>query len=87
MNTIGHLINGKICTDAARTQDVFNPATGQPIRQVAIASAETVEQAIASAHAAFPQWRSTPPIKRARVMFRFKELLEANADKTWQNIP
>ncbi|MFT4939996.1 MAG: malonate-semialdehyde dehydrogenase (acetylating)/methylmalonate-semialdehyde dehydrogenase [Paraglaciecola sp.] len=86
MNTIGHLINGEICTDAARTQDVFNPATGQPIRQVAIASAETVEQAIASAHAAFPQWRNTPPIKRARVMFRFKELLEANADKICQLI-
>jgi malonate-semialdehyde dehydrogenase (acetylating)/methylmalonate-semialdehyde dehydrogenase len=86
MNTIGHLINGEICIDAARTQDVFNPATGQPIRQVAIASAETVEQAITSAHAAFPQWRNTPPIKRARVMFRFKELLEANADKICQLI-
>jgi malonate-semialdehyde dehydrogenase (acetylating)/methylmalonate-semialdehyde dehydrogenase len=81
MNTIGHLINGEICTDAARIQDVFNPATGQVIRQVALASVETVEQAISCAQAAFPAWRNTPPIKRARVMFRFKELLEANADK------
>jgi malonate-semialdehyde dehydrogenase (acetylating)/methylmalonate-semialdehyde dehydrogenase len=81
MNTIGHLINGEISTDAARTQDVFNPATGQAIRQVALASVETVEHAISCAQAAFPAWRNTPPIKRARVMFRFKELLEANADK------
>ncbi len=86
MNTIGHLINGEISTDAARTQDVFNPATGQATRQVALASVETVEQAISCAQAAFPAWRNTPPIKRARVMFRFKELLEANADKICQLI-
>ncbi|MFT6900716.1 MAG: malonate-semialdehyde dehydrogenase (acetylating)/methylmalonate-semialdehyde dehydrogenase [Colwellia sp.] len=86
MNTIGHLINGEINTDATRTQDVFNPATGQVIRQVALASVETVEQAISYAQAAFPAWRNTPPIKRARVMFRFKELLEANADKICQMI-
>ena len=86
MNTIGHLINGEISTDAARTQDVFNPATGQAIRQVALASVETVEHAISCAQAAFPAWRNTPPIKRARVMFRFKELLEANADKICQMI-
>jgi malonate-semialdehyde dehydrogenase (acetylating)/methylmalonate-semialdehyde dehydrogenase len=81
MNTIGHLINGKISTDATRIQDVFNPATGLAIRQVALASIETVEQAISCAQSAFPAWRNTPPIKRARVMFRFKELLEANTDK------
>ncbi|AEF53697.1 CoA-acylating methylmalonate-semialdehyde dehydrogenase [Marinomonas posidonica] len=86
MNIIGHLINGEVCTDAARTQDVFNPATGQVARKVALASVETVEQAIASAQAAFPAWRNTPAIKRARVMFRFKELLEANADKICQMI-
>ncbi len=81
MDTIGHLINGEIHTDAERTQDVFNPATGLAHRQVALASVETVEQAISSAQAAFPAWRNTPPLKRARVMFRFKALLEANADK------
>ena len=68
MNIIGHLINGEITTDAERTQDVFNPATGKSDRQVAIASVETVEQAIASAQAAYPAWRNTPPLKRARVM-------------------
>jgi len=86
MNTIGHLINGEICTDAARTQAVFNPATGETIRQVALASVETVEQAISAAQAAYPAWRNTPAIKRARVMFRFKELLEANSDKICQMI-
>ena len=86
MNTIGHLINGEICTDAARNQDVFNPATGKATKQVALASVETVEQAISCAQAAFPAWRNTPPIKRARVMFKFKELLEANADKICQMI-
>jgi malonate-semialdehyde dehydrogenase (acetylating)/methylmalonate-semialdehyde dehydrogenase len=67
--------------DAARTQDVFNPATGKVEKQVALASKQTTEQAIAAAQAAYPAWRNTPPIKRARIMFRFKELLEANADK------
>ena len=86
MNIIGHLINGETCSDAARTQDVFNPATGEAVRQVALASVETVEQAIACAQAAFPAWRNTPAIKRARVMYRFKELLEANSDKICQMI-
>lgn len=80
MNTIGHLINGQISTEAARTQPVYNPSTGEVSGQVALASRSTVEEAIAAAQAAFPEWRATPPIKRARIMFRFKELLEKNAD-------
>ncbi len=81
MNTIGHLINGESNYDATHTQDVFNPATGKAHRQVALASVETVEQAISAAEAAYPAWRNTPPLKRARVMFKFKNLLEHNADK------
>ncbi|RVU31002.1 CoA-acylating methylmalonate-semialdehyde dehydrogenase [Neptunomonas marina] len=81
MNIVGHLINGQINTDAARTQEVFNPATGLASKQVALASKQTVEEAIAAAEAAYPQWRNTPAIKRARIMFRFKELLEQNADR------
>lgn len=81
MNTIGHLINGKSITDQSRTQLVFNPSTGQPARQVSLASRATMEQAITAATEAFPEWRNTPPIKRARIMFRFKELLEQNADR------
>ncbi len=86
MTTIGHLINGSVRNDAERTQDVFNPATGETTKQVALASKTTVEEAIAAAQAAYPAWRNTPPAKRARVMFRFKELLEENADKICQLI-
>nr|WP_298138996.1 CoA-acylating methylmalonate-semialdehyde dehydrogenase [uncultured Pseudomonas sp.] len=86
MSTVGHLINGQIVSDAARLQDVYNPSTGEVSKQVALASAATVEQAIAAAEAAFPEWRNTPPIKRARVMFRFKELLEKNAERIAQMI-
>jgi len=81
MTIIGHLINGEMHNDSKRTQDVYNPSTGKVEKKVALASKQTVEQAISAAQDAFPQWRNTPPLKRARVMFRFKELLEQNADK------
>lgn len=81
MPLIGHFINGKVIEDSNRTQDVYNPATGSSDSQVALATVETVEEAIAAAEAAYPEWRNTPAIKRARVMFRFKELLEQHADK------
>lgn len=54
MNTVGHLINGEVVLEFKRTQDVFNPATGKVVSQVALASSQTVEQAIAAAEAAFP---------------------------------
>ncbi|WP_434456158.1 CoA-acylating methylmalonate-semialdehyde dehydrogenase [Stutzerimonas urumqiensis] len=81
MTVVGHLINGQRREDSSRTQDVFNPARGVASKQVALASKATVEEAIAAAQAAFPAWRDTPPMKRARIMFRFKELLEQNADR------
>jgi len=81
MNTIGHLINGESRSDTTRTQDVFNPSTGKVEKQVALASKATVEEAIAAAQAAYPGWRDTPPARRARVMFRFKDLLEQNAEE------
>ena len=82
MQVVGHLINGANShNESDPTQDVFNPATGAVTKQVSLASKATVEEAIAAADAAFPEWRNTPPMKRARVMFRFKELLEENADK------
>ena len=81
MTTIGHLINGREVNDGTRHQAVYNPATGQSDKQVALASKATVEEAIAAAEAAWPAWRNTAPIKRARVMFRFKELLEQNAER------
>jgi malonate-semialdehyde dehydrogenase (acetylating)/methylmalonate-semialdehyde dehydrogenase len=81
MSIVGHLINGENRTDATRQQDIFNPSTGKVSKQLAIAGKATVEEAIEAANAAFPAWRATPPAKRARIMFRFKELLEQHAEK------
>jgi malonate-semialdehyde dehydrogenase (acetylating)/methylmalonate-semialdehyde dehydrogenase len=83
MTVVGHLINGDIVGasgESGRSQDVFNPSTGEVSKQVALADQATVSNAIAAAEAAFPAWRDTPPLKRARVMFRFKQLLEENAE-------
>ena len=80
MQVLGHYINGKPAPDSNRASPVYNPATGSVSRQVAMASQSTVEDAIAAAQAAFQGWRDTPPAKRARVMFRFKQLLEENAE-------
>ena len=80
-SVLGHFINGQEVADDNRPLPITNPATGQVIRHVAMASKATVEQAIAAADAAFPAWRDTPPAKRARIMFRFKQLLEENADE------
>lgn len=81
MTTVQHLINGQIVSGGTRTQPVFNPATGASSKQVQLADKATVQQAIANAEAAFPAWRNTPPLKRARVMSKLKELLEANAQQ------
>ena len=78
---VGHFIDGIDVADDNRPQPVCNPATGKTIRQVAMASCETVENAIAAAQSAFPAWRNTPPAKRAQIMFRFKQLLEEHADE------
>ena len=78
---VGHFINGADVADDNRPEAICNPATGQVTRHVAMASAQTVERAIAAAQAAFPAWRNTPPAKRARIMFRFKQLLEEHADE------
>jgi len=80
-NTIGHYIAGKPHSDTQRTQEVFNPALGKPASKVALASTETVCKAIAAAELAYPAWRNTTPLKRARVMFRFLALLEEHADE------
>ena len=81
MQTVGHFINGQTIPDTARTQEVYDPAHGRVTKHVALASKTTVEQAIAAAQAAFPAWRDTPPAKRARAMYRFKQLLEDRADE------
>ncbi|MCW8126299.1 CoA-acylating methylmalonate-semialdehyde dehydrogenase [Microbulbifer halophilus] len=81
MNTIGHLINGEMVSGDPRQQDLVNPSTNEVTGKVSLAEKATVEEAIAAADAAYKNWRDTPPIKRARIMFRLKDLLEQNADK------
>ncbi|WP_282039266.1 CoA-acylating methylmalonate-semialdehyde dehydrogenase [Halomonas alimentaria] len=79
--SIQHYINGRISGgESGRTQPVTNPATGEVTGQVALASAADVDGAVAAAAAAFPAWADTPPIRRARVLFKFLELLNANKD-------
>ena len=79
---IGHFIGGNpMASRSERMSDVFNPATGAVTAKVALATAAELNAAVAAAHAAFPAWSQTSPLRRARVMFKFKELLEQNADK------
>ncbi|MEO7885253.1 MAG: aldehyde dehydrogenase family protein, partial [Polaromonas sp.] len=80
--TIGHYLDGRVAAPSSgRSQEVFNPATGAVSGHVALASAAEVDAAVASAQAAFPAWADTPPLRRARVMFKFLELLNQNKDK------
>ena len=77
-----HYINGKHTpSNGDRAQDVFNPATGAVSAQVVLASYDDVNAAVASAQAAAPGWAETPALKRARVMFKFKELIEKHQDE------
>jgi len=80
---IGHWIAGEVAapTADARFAPVYNPATGAVTGQVALASAADADSAVRAAAAAFPGWAATPPLRRARVMFRFRELVEQHADE------
>ncbi|MBA2781196.1 CoA-acylating methylmalonate-semialdehyde dehydrogenase [Billgrantia kenyensis] len=81
-NTIAHYIAGQMTTgESGRHQEVYNPATGQVSGQVALASRADVDTAVTAAQAAFPAWADTPPIRRARVLFKFLELLNAHKDE------
>ncbi len=72
-----HFMNGEFVEgDSGRFADVFNPSTGESTKQVPLASKEETLKAIGFAKKSFPAWRDTPPLKRARVMFKFKELIE-----------
>src|SRR5438067_11251492 len=78
MREIGRFIGGKpVNGTSGRSGDVFNPNTGEVQAKVALASKSEVEQAIADAEAAFPGWAATNPQRRARVMFKFLELIQS----------
>ncbi|MEM8921616.1 MAG: aldehyde dehydrogenase family protein, partial [Pseudomonadota bacterium] len=82
MRAIEHFIDGASVAGASgRYGDVFNPNTGEVQARVALAMEDEVAKAVAAAQAAFPAWAATNPQKRARVMFEFKRLLEANMDE------
>ena len=82
MTNIDHFIAGRLAANSvARSQDVTNPATGQVTGKVALAAKADVDAAVAAAQAAFPAWADTPPIRRARVMFKFLELLNQRRDE------
>ncbi|QMU96349.1 CoA-acylating methylmalonate-semialdehyde dehydrogenase [Microbacterium esteraromaticum] len=81
MTTIRHFIDGAETGAADRTLPVYNPATGEAHRQVAAASVQEVEQAIASAKAAQTAWRASSLIKRADVFFRLRQILAERTDE------
>jgi len=82
MTEIAHFIdNQQAPGSSGRSQPVFNPATGQPCGTVALASSEEVDEAVAAAHAAWPNWARTPALRRARVLDRFKAILWERADR------
>lgn len=78
---VPHFVNGQ-WTDSAATewQDVVNPATGEILAKVPLASAEEVTRAIDAAAAAYPEWRRTPPEDRIQPLFKLKMLLEEHLD-------
>jgi malonate-semialdehyde dehydrogenase (acetylating)/methylmalonate-semialdehyde dehydrogenase len=79
MNEIQHWIDGRtVASTSGRTAPVFNPASGEQTGAVALASVEEVDAVVAAAKAAAPGWRSTSLSKRAEVMFRMRELVDAN---------
>jgi len=81
MDVIPHAIGGRLVPSASgRVAPVFDPATGEETRQVPLASPGEVDDAVAAAKAAFPAWAATPPARRARIMFRFRELLQRKAE-------
>ena len=81
MTDIGHVVGGRVVPGSStRSQPVTNPATGAVTGQVALAGTDEVAQAVAAAQAAFPAWADTPPIRRARVLFKFLELVNQHKD-------
>src|SRR5437870_6777443 len=78
LDTVPVWINGKALAPAGRSGEVFNPATGQVTKRVPFCDQELIDKAVKAAAAAFPEWRDTPPLRRARVMQKFLGLLQEN---------
>ena len=81
METLRHCMGGELVEGTSgRFAEVDNPATGEPVARVPLATAAEVDAAVAAASDAFPEWAATSPLRRARAMFRFKALLDDNID-------
>src|ERR1700730_14827828 len=85
MSDVHHFIGGQRVANyhggsSRRWGEVFNPPTGERRRRVALGGAAEVDRAVKAAAAAFPGWAATPPLSRARVLFKFRELLERDGD-------
>ena len=81
METLRHCMGGELVEGTSgRFAEVDNPATGEPVARVPLATAAEVDAAVAAASEAFPEWAATSPLRRARVMFRFKALLDDGID-------
>ena len=81
MQTLWHFVGGSALSGkSGRFGDVFNPATGELSARVPLASADETRGAIGVAQTALAGWAATPPLRRARVMFKFKELIEKYTD-------
>src|SRR5471030_946928 len=77
LDTITHYINGvKVDTQSGRYADVFNPALGEPVARVALGTTEEVDAAVRAAEKAFPAWSATPPLTRARALFKYLQLCQ-----------
>jgi malonate-semialdehyde dehydrogenase (acetylating)/methylmalonate-semialdehyde dehydrogenase len=80
MYHVAHYINGQRVSSSTQSLDLFNPATGESVGKVMLADQSIVNQAVAAAKAAFPSWSAISALKRARIISKFKELLEKNID-------
>lgn len=75
-------INGEwVDSNTTTFGDVWNPALGEKIATVPYGTAEDVDRAVQAAKAAFPEWRETPPLTRARYLFRLKDAFEENFEE------
>ena len=82
MKLIEHFVGGKIVPGSSdKKGKVYNPATGEQESEVRLASKSDLDQAVEVAKKAFETWSLKPPLQRARVMFKFKELIEKNSDE------
>jgi len=80
--TVENLINGRfVAAETDSYDDVFNPSTGEVIAQVPLCGERDVAAVVAAAARALPSWSATPIIDRARVMFRYREILERNFEE------